>query len=181
MSGWHGQGDLRAALADCGRLGASTGWAVAPRAFRLLKFDGTAINAVSATGSGETAVDLGDAYQVVLFDATGVFRWWWDQRARCGCWSWLDDEVAASQKWGRLNPEGTVERLVVGAVTDDSSVDGWALTWDGFSAEVWTPHAASKGDRLTLKLVEYVSEDEHGNVAVVAERPCGWGIEGAYA
>lgn len=185
MRAWRGEGLLAESLAACGRLQAASGYAIAPRSMRAVSFDGVAFHTVEGAPPAVQAVDLADAYQVVLFDESGVFRWAWDQRDRLGRWSWLDDEVAEREMgWRRLpvpkSKQGahgeSVTRLVQGAVPEVSTVPGWTMTTDGASAPVWVPITAPKSAHLVLRVVEYVSEDSFGNVAVTAERPCGWGI-----
>lgn len=177
MNAWQGTGLLASALVQCEQLGtAATGYAIAPRYMQLVRRKGRDLVSVQGEPPVERLCHLTDAYQVVLFDENGVFRWTWDQRDRCGRWSWLDDTVAANQGWRRLSAAGTVPRLVTGAVVESAAVPGWSMSWDGFSAKVWVPQPAEPKERIAMKVVEYVSTDDHGNVAVVAERPCGWGI-----
>lgn len=177
MSELVGKGDLVTSIAACGRVDVATGYATSPRRFFLVRMSKGRVLTVAGVPAREEDTDLTNVYQFVAFTSVGAFRWAWDQREHIGKWAWLDDDVAANRGWSRLDKKRTSSRLVVGAVTDAESVTGWSLTWDGFSSALWVPKGTpNKGDRLLLQMVEYVSEDDHGNVAVAAERPCGWGI-----
>lgn len=164
-----GEGMLPDAIA-AGAPAFATGYAFSPQRFILVRRAGTSLSGVNDSGHVADA-DLRDVYQLVLFDKDGVFRWSWDQRHRLGRWSWLSDEVAKEKGWSRLD----ASRLVIGSVKRVQP--GWAQTGDGSSSPLWVPiSGAKKDDRLQLHVVEYVSKDEHGNLAVVADRPCAWGI-----
>lgn len=119
-------------------------------------------------------VDLGEAFDVMLFSASCYERHMWDQRACAWTSVVLDDAAAEAQGLSR----GLVgDRFVRGSITDVSAE--WVQLHDGHAAVLSLPEAAfryggskpSTGMRVSVKTVEYTSADEHGNVFVVAERP----------
>jgi len=115
------------------------------------------------------ALDLEPAYDVCAYAEDTQWHWRWDQRQRRGESSQLDDGVAASNGWHRLSKQQF--RLLRGRVIDKAG--GWSLLHDAVTRPLWVPIAADKRSLVRIGVVEYLAEDDHGNVGVVAERLTG--------
>lgn len=112
------------------------------------------------------ALDLDPAYDVCAYAEDTQWHWRWNQRERRGESSQLDDAAAASNRWRRLREAQF--RLLRGRVIDQAG--GWSLLHDAVTRPLWVPIAADKRSLVRIGVVEYLAEDDHGNVGVVAER-----------
>lgn len=169
------EGVVGAAVAAWGA-DAAWGWAIAPGWTKLLRLSRGRVLCVREKGSiaDEVEADLSTAYEVRVFDHERQLTWRYDQAARVGRWSVLDDAAARARGW--LPAHEHADRLVAGVA--DRNIAGWSRTRGGAGSTIWVPFEVAPGKHIVLRVVEYVTgwaEDEpHGNVAVAAERACGW-------
>lgn len=123
-------------------------------------------NTVLDTHDGPLPVEW--IFDLRLFHPDAEWHWWWDQEARNGRHSTLDDDVAGATSRGWL-PLDESRRLLRGEVRKQEA--GWTQLHDGHSRPLWVPFEPEDSvTRLVLGVVEYTARDAHGNVGVAAER-----------
>jgi CRISPR-associated protein (TIGR03984 family) len=109
---------------------------------------------------------LTEAFEARLFTPQVEWRWVFDQRVGKGKICRIPDGDGNLEDAPFVAPK----RLLWGQVAEVEQ--GWVRLADARVGSFWVPFAgAEKGDRLALKVVEYVAIDPlHHNVSVVDER-----------
>lgn len=127
------------------------------------------------------ALDLTGVFELRAFDAHRELRWWHTGDGR-GEARELTDQTIRIPGARRLDVDGphrSYQRLLWGAVSTAEA--GWATLSEPRigSRTVPVPEPATSGAHVWLEAVEYVTEDVHGNVAVVDERLTGLVVKGS--
>lgn len=120
-------------------------------------------------------VELTGVFELRAFDAHRELRWWHTGGGRGPARELTDQTVGVpgARSWSAY------QRLLWGAVS--TAAPGWATLSEARigSLQVPVPTPAPSGAQVWLEAVEYVTEDAHGNVAVVDERLTGLIVKGS--
>lgn len=120
-------------------------------------------------------VELTGVFELRAFDAHRELRWWHIDGGRGQARELTDQtiEVSGARLWS------TYQRLLWGAVS--TATPGWATLSEARigSLQVPVPTPPPSGAQVWLEAVEYVTEDDHGNVSVVDERLTGLVVKGS--
>lgn len=121
-------------------------------------------------------LDLTGVFELRAFDADRELRWWHTGDGRGQARELTVQTIGVSGARPMPRP---YQRLLWGVVT--AAEQGWATLSEARigSLEVPVPGLAASGGHVWLEAVEYVTEDAHGNVAVVDERLTGLVVKGS--
>jgi CRISPR-associated protein (TIGR03984 family) len=160
------------------------------RAFAATRFDdlpmvGFAYSSVAAPWFRLTAegtpqdssgapLDLTGVFELRAFDRHRELRWWHTGNGLGETRELTDDSMGL----GGARPSRSYGRLLWGKVT--AAERGWATLSEPRIGTVRIPVSGPvpAGGHAWLNAVEYVAEDEHGNVAVIDERLTGVEVKG---
>lgn len=126
------------------------------------------------TAFDEAEPDLDAAFGITAFTEGRQLRWRHTQHGRGVAALTLESSGGndSAEQPTRLGHDPQI-RMIWGTSTG-STRDGWSELADPRTGPFWVPFSAlPKDSRLGFRVLEYVTTDEHGNVAVVDERICG--------
>lgn len=118
------------------------------------------------------ALDLSAVFELRAFDSAGELRWWNVPGEGGHTRVITDDDLNARG----LTRGDAYRRLLWGQVRRPAGTaggpDGWVTLFEARIGPLWVPVSEPVEDsgRVALEAVEYLREDEHGNVTVVDER-----------
>lgn len=131
---------------------------------------GFAADQPAAAGAAAPA-DLTGVFELRAFTRSHELRWY-NTAGGCGPAVVVTEGEDSALRVRRLSG-GPYRRLLWGTVAGCS--DGWVVLHDARIGALRVPldRPAPHGARIWLEAVEYVDEDDHGNLAVVDERLVG--------
>lgn len=160
----HGQGPVGQALQSFAHdTGPGIGFCYRPADVRWFRFDADG----APTGPDGTALDLTGVFEMRAFTTDTELRW---RNTSAGTGTAV--QVSDGATGQRLRHE----RLLWGVAVDPQPATGWVALHDARIGVLDVPVGGSKpthGHLVWLQVVEYLEEDQHGNVAVVDERLTG--------
>jgi CRISPR-associated protein (TIGR03984 family) len=158
------------------------GWLLSPTAAWWVELSQNHLQMVSGSdgpkardGGGEiVALDRvpDDVFELRLFTPADELRWTFDSDLGQGRWRLVDDTSAAVRRltpW----PGPTPRHLLWGRIAQTGD---WTRLADARVGSLWVPLVTTEPDAsqlVGLTTVEYVSQDEHGNLAVADQRHTG--------
>lgn len=155
---------------------ASIGFGYSPVAARWFRLDPDGSAWSHDRRAGRRPFDLTGVFELRAFTPTHELRWH-NTTAQTGPAVIVGDGTAAAPDAPRRLAEEPYQRLLWGEIATHDQRGGWATLRDGRIGTLDVPvdagrlGAAQSGPaRVWLRAVEYVTEDDHGNVAVVDER-----------
>lgn len=125
------------------------------------------------TDDGIDRPDLAAAFELTVFSPTRQVRWAQERDGR-GTATVLVEGPPPSGHPPRYRFGPSRAHLVWGRVVHGET-GGWLAVDDARIGRQWMPSVgnAGSGDRLTITSVEYVTRDDHGNVAIADTRLTG--------
>lgn len=121
--------------------------------------------------SGGAALDLTGVFELRAFDANRELRWWHTSGGLGQARELTDEAIGFPGAWSWRS----YRRLLWGTVTVTEL--GWASLFEARIGSLEVPVLAPVGSHVWLEAVEYVAEDDDGNVAVIDERLTGLVVE----
>jgi CRISPR-associated protein (TIGR03984 family) len=129
--------------------------------------------------SGEVALDA--VFEARLFSERAELRWISDGGG-AGPAALLSDDLVPDDVRKALSVDASIKcdaepisqtYLLWGTAAGGGRAD-WSALYEARIGTMHVPCAVAEGGRLCLKAVEYLMEDDHGNVSVAAERLTGF-------